>query len=379
VLGQGKNTDPFGSGSGQVPKALDPIDLGTGRKASAISVSGGNSACALLDQGEVKCWGNNQYGQLGTGDTADHGDGHGAMGNALLPIALGRKALSVSAGSDYTCAVLDNGTVKCWGSARFGQLGGDTPYDALLPVQFVTVILRRPATAVSASNGVTCALLDNGTLECWGDVQYVPDSLSDSANLDGSDGIGDSNGEMSKLLALTFNNVKAASIVAGEVSEAILQDGSLMLWGFGYQGWTNAGLPPNDFASVSAMKMGTGRKVISSDADVYHACAVTNDGALSCWGFAPNGALGLGSQVSSPGPVKYSSNGAEIGTISVDLGGKAAVQVAVGEQHTCVLLADHSLKCWGYNIDGQLGLGDRDSRGNTGDKLSADTTVDLSF
>ncbi len=128
---------------------------------------------------------------------------------------------------------------------------------------------------------------------------------------------------MSGLPGLRFGGGKARSIAGGDVSEAILDDGSLMLWGFGYQGWTHAGLPPDDFATLSAMKMGASRKVKASDVDVYHACAITDDGALSCWGFAPHGALGLGSVVASDGPVVYNEQGLQVGTTSVDLGGRA--------------------------------------------------------
>ena len=378
VLGLG-DKGPKGDLPNQLPSRLKAIDLGANRRAMAISVSGGNSACALLDSGEVKCWGNNEFGQLGIGTIKDdRGDAPGEMGDNLKPISLGRRALGVSAGSDYTCAVLDDGSVKCWGAGRLGQLGGDSPYDAVLPLQFVTVDLSRPATAISAGDGVTCAILDNGTWKCWGDAQYVPGS--DGVDADNSGGIGDHAGEIANLPALTFKGIlNAKSIVAGRVSEAILDNGSLMLWGFGYQGWTNAGVPPNDFASVPLTKVGGDRKVVSADADIYHACAVMNDGALGCWGLAPHGALGLGSVVSSPGPVTVSSNGEVTSTRFVDLGGKKALQVAVGEEHTCALLEDRTLRCWGYNTSGQLGLGDTLPRGNSGDKLSADTTVDLSF
>jgi cysteine-rich repeat protein len=376
VLGLG-DTVSRGAVKNQLPSALPMVDLGTGRTATAISVSGAGSACALLDHGDVKCWGNNHSGQLGTGTTDNRGDEPNEMGDALKPIALGsgRKAIGVSAGADYTCAVLDDGSVTCWGSGEHGQLGGGSLFGALSPVQ--TVDLKRPATDVTASDGVTCALLDNGTLKCWGNALYLP--LSNTADLDDSGGVGDYPGEIGGLPVLAFSGGKARAVVAGQVSEAILDNGSLMLWGFGYQGWTNAGLPPTDFATLSPMKLGTGRKALSSDVGLYHACAITDDGALSCWGFAPHGALGLGSVVSSPGPVKYSSGGGEIGTTSVDLGGRAAVQVAVGDEHSCAILDDGTLKCWGYNASGQLGLGDAQNRGNSGDKLSADTTVDLTF
>ncbi len=381
VLGLGDTTSR-GDVKSQMPSKLPVIDLGADRKAIAISVSAANSACALLDHGDVKCWGNNQFGQLGTGGTGsqdNRGDNPGEMGDALKPIPLGagRKAIGVSAGSNYSCAVLEGGSVKCWGSGKYGQLGQESVYDAPSPAQIDPVDLKRAAKAVSASDGVTCVLLDNGTLKCWGDAFYVP--LSDAANTDNSDGVGDYPGEMSGLPALTFGAGKAQSIVAGHVSEAILDDGSLMLWGFGYQGWTNAGRTTEEFAALSAMKMGVGRKVRASDVDVYHACATTDDGALSCWGYASHGALGLGSVVASNGPVVYNDNGIQTGTISVDLGGRGAVQIAVGEEHSCAILDDGALKCWGYNARGQLGLGDTQNRGNSGEKLSADTTVDLTF
>jgi len=373
------DTKTRGDVKSQVPSQLPAIDLGTARTASAISVSGASSACALLDHGEVKCWGNNQFGQLGTGTTDDRGDEPGEMGDALKPIALGsgRKAIRISAGSNYSCALLDDGTVKCWGSGKFGQLGGESPYDAVSPAQFVAVNLKRPATAVSASNGVTCALLDNGSAKCWGDLLYLP--LPATADLDDSAAVGDYPGEIAALPALVFGAGKARTITAGYVSEVILDNGSLLLWGFGYQGWTHAGLPPDDFSTLSAMKMGAGRKVRASDVDFYHACAITDDGALSCWGYAPHGALGLGSALYSPGPVKYSDTGVETGRVSVDLGGRPVLQVAVGEEHSCAIVADGTLHCWGYNASGQLGLGDLENRGNSGEKLSADTTVDLAF
>lgn len=371
VLGLG-DTASRGGVRAQVPSQLPAIDLGTDRKAVAISVSGANTACALLDNGGVKCWGSNRYGQLGTGTTDDRGDEPGEMGDALaaVPLGAGRKAIAVSAGSHHTCAVLDDGGVKCWGSGANGELGRDDDSDVLFPEQFAPINLKRSATSVSAADGVTCALLDNGTLKCWGSAGSLP--LPGSADLDGSGSVGDFSGEMSALPALSFNGGKARSVVAGVVSEALLENGSLVLWGFGYQGWTNAVVVPDELAVLPAMKMGTGKKVKSSDVDAFHACAVLDDGAVKCWGYAPHGALGLGAVVASG-----TKSPSELA--SVDLGGHAAVQIAIGREHSCALLDDATLRCWGYNNQGQLGLGDTETRGNFGERLSADTLVDLAF
>ncbi|HYF47574.1 MAG TPA: hypothetical protein VD926_15270, partial [Acidimicrobiales bacterium] len=122
-LGQGTTTawgDTAGELGGQVP----PIDLGTGRTATAIT-SGDDHSCALLDDATVKCWGANTSGQLGQTTTGPNGDAPGEMGDDLPPISLGtgRTALSIAAGAVHTCALLDDFTVKCWGNNGFGQLG----------------------------------------------------------------------------------------------------------------------------------------------------------------------------------------------------------------------------------------------------------------
>jgi alpha-tubulin suppressor-like RCC1 family protein len=107
---------------------LVPVDLGSGRKAKQLSV-GNQHECAVLDDGSVKCWGANDAGQLGVGNTDDQGDEPGEMGNALKAVPLGKGALQVSTGkyAGHSCALLSDHTIKCWGANASGQLGvGDT-------------------------------------------------------------------------------------------------------------------------------------------------------------------------------------------------------------------------------------------------------------
>jgi hypothetical protein len=117
-LGLGNN------GPGEMGDALPAVNLGTGRTAVALA-SGRHHTCARLDNGAVKCWGNNLEGELGLGDKSNRGDGPGEMGDALPTVDLGtgRTAVALTAGGYHTCAPLDNGELKCWGANFDGQLG----------------------------------------------------------------------------------------------------------------------------------------------------------------------------------------------------------------------------------------------------------------
>jgi alpha-tubulin suppressor-like RCC1 family protein len=100
------------------------VDLGTNRRALGI-FAGLEHTCAILEDGGVKCWGLNTWGQLGVGDTANRGDGVAAMGDGLpiVDLGVGRRAMAIAAASSATCALLDGGSVKCWGDSYQGALG----------------------------------------------------------------------------------------------------------------------------------------------------------------------------------------------------------------------------------------------------------------
>jgi E3 ubiquitin-protein ligase HERC3 len=169
---------------------LPAVDLGTGRTAQALA-AGYNHTCALLDDGTVKCWGWNYTGQLGLGDTSDRGDAPLEMGDDLPAVDLGtgRTAQALAAGYLHTCALLDDGTVKCWGRNNSGQLGlGDTGDrgqvigemgDDLPAVDLGT---GRTAQALAAGEFHTCALLDDGTVKCWGRNGYGQLGLGDTSD-----------------------------------------------------------------------------------------------------------------------------------------------------------------------------------------------------
>ncbi|MCX7634091.1 MAG: hypothetical protein N2Z22_12235, partial [Turneriella sp.] len=127
-LGLG-DTSHRGDGPGEMGDSLPAVNLGTGRTAQAI-VAGSSHTCTLLDNHSVKCWGNNTYGQLGNALYADrHGNLSWHLGDNLPPVNLGtgRTAVAITGGGEHACALLDNHSVKCWGKNQYGQLGlGDT-------------------------------------------------------------------------------------------------------------------------------------------------------------------------------------------------------------------------------------------------------------
>lgn len=139
-----------------------PIALPGGATATAIS-AGTEHSCAVLSTGEVSCWGVGRFGQLGTGDTSD-------LASPSAPIALpgGATATAISAGNYHTCALLDTGEVSCWGKGGTGELGTGVDGDSSSPA--IPVVFPDGATAVAVSAGSqhSCAVLDTGEVSCWG-------------------------------------------------------------------------------------------------------------------------------------------------------------------------------------------------------------------
>ncbi|MDP6235900.1 MAG: hypothetical protein QF364_08665, partial [Candidatus Poseidoniaceae archaeon] len=162
-LGDGSTTHS----NGLTAPSFTAIDLGSGR--TAVAVSGGNEhTCAILDNGEMKCWGHDLNGELGDGGSNTNTN---APSSTEIDLGSGRTAVAMSAGTFHTCAILDNGDLKCWGSDSYGQLGDGGSAATNLNTPSSTAIdlgTGRTAVAVSAGAYHTCAILDNGDLKCWG-------------------------------------------------------------------------------------------------------------------------------------------------------------------------------------------------------------------
>jgi hypothetical protein len=280
---------------------LPSVNLGTGRTATAVT-AGGTHTCAVLDNSAVKCWGFNSTGELGQGDNVARGDSPGEMGDNLPAVSLGtgRTATAVTASAtSHTCAILDDGTLKCWGYNNSGQLGpgasgtlvGDNPGEMGDNLPAANLGAGRTATAVTTGDRFTCVLLDNGAVRCWG---------ANGAQLGG----------------------------------------------------TGQSAPVN---------LGTGRTALAVTSGNSHTCALLDNTTVKCWGVNNGGQLGQGDTT------PRGANGAGMGDdlAPIDFGtGLTPDMVTAGARHACVHLDDATLKCWGENFNGQLGLGDTNDRGN---------------
>ena len=228
------------------------VDLGTGRTALALS-AGNNHACAILDDHSVKCWG--LGGGLGYGDTSSRGDGANEMGDNLPTVDLGtgRSALAISVGQQHTCAILDNRTLKCWGANGSGQLGlgatntrGDDADEMGDDLPVVDLGPGRRARVVSAGRAQTCAVLDDRSLRCWGS------NIDGRLGLGDIDARGDGPGEMGAALpAVDVGTGRSVTAVTtGQPSGnghacGVLDDGSLRCWGAFGQGRLGTGTTEN--------------------------------------------------------------------------------------------------------------------------------------
>jgi alpha-tubulin suppressor-like RCC1 family protein len=352
-------------GDDETPGSVPPIDLGAGRTATAIS-AGESSSCAILDNGSLRCWGANESGKLGTGDNKSV-----TFPTSVPPVNLGagRTAISVSSGPVHTCAVLDNGTVKCWGSSEWGELGyGNTPMyggsPVLNPASVGTVDVGAGLRAVAITTGsyFTCALLDNARVRCWG--QDFEGRLGYAQGPPGIFGnvIGDDETPATKGPVDFGPNPGALEAAAGGAHTCAVRDsGSVSCWGNGASGQLGYGNTQNigDDENVgSAGPVSLGGDAVEVVTGTNHSCALLGDGTVRCWGLNSSGQLGLGN-TKNIGDDEVPTTAS-----AVNLGGTSAIQIAAGANHTCALLADGTVRCWGLNSSGQLGLGNTNNVGD---------------
>ncbi|CAE7752530.1 HERC4 [Symbiodinium sp. CCMP2456] len=339
--------------------ALDAILAWEGPEAAPaefLSLSSTNAHnCAVLKaEGLLKCWGYGGDGRLGYGSEENVGMAPGQMGENLPVVDLGEpgvRVTEVSCGAWHTCAVLETGVVKCFGSWS-GRLGhgaafhiGDDPFEMGVHLPATDLGPGVDVVQVAAGWGHTCALLRGCELP---DPGY-PESR------------GNDPGEMgSELPAVDLGtDFQAAQLaLADSHSCALSSQGAVKCWGqsdrlglgLGDSG-VYIGASPNQMGdALPAVDLGPLPAQIT--AGFSHACVVLSDGAVKCWGRNHVGQLGHGNLEDAgeqPGEMGVNLPATDLGD------GMTVVRITSGGDHTCAILQDASLKCWGLGASGQPG------------------------
>lgn len=296
--------------------------LSTLTPASALD-SGRGHTCAVRADG-VWCWGDNFHQQLGSPITVDTSTepytDTGLMSSGVpLQISGLSNVTAVSAGESHSCALHANGTVSCWGNGDYGQLGHGSRVGSATPV---AVVGLSTAVAVSAGGFNTCALLQGGSVSCWGNSNTAIEQLvpAPMAGLSG---------------------VTALSAGRGHHC-AVLADGSVRCWGSNNDGQLGNGSTTDSASPVVVSGMANAVAVVAGS---RHSCALLADGSVRCWGY--RGISGGFGTVRS-GLMGDGGTGVTPALTPVTVSGiSTALALATGPSHTCALLQDASVWCWG--------------------------------
>lgn len=244
------------------------------------------------------------------------------------------KAISVSTGMFSNCALTEAGGVKCWGYNYDGELGNGTANDSLIPVD----VSGLTSGVVFVSNGYkhTCALTSLGGVKCWG------------FNFDGELGDGTTTLKRTPVDVSGLTSGVAGISANGYHTCAVMNSGAVKCWGYNAFGELGNGTTTSSSTPVNVSGLSSGVNVVK--AGEYHSCALMAAGGVKCWGQNYYGQVGDATVINKLIPTDVS--GLTSGVAALSAGGS----------HTCALTTGGGLKCWGWNLYGQLGDGTTTNR-----------------
>ena len=278
-------------GDNETPSTVGDVDVGA--SVSQVSVGSGHS-CAVTTGGKVRCWGWNQNGRLGYGNTNNIGDNE--LPSTAGDVDVGASVSQVSAGHQHTCAVTTGNNVRCWGFNAYGQLGyGNTTWigDNEMPSTAGDVNVGASVSQVSAGGFHSCAVTTGNTVRCWG------------GSFVGQLGYGNTNSIGDNELPSTAGDVDVGAPVS-QVSAgqnhtcAVTTGNAVRCWGYNTSGQLGYGHTNNigdDELPSTAGDVDVGAPVSQVSAGQSHTCVVTTAGTVRCWGYNSPGQLGCGNTV----------------------------------------------------------------------------------
>ena len=341
----GKNTfEVLGPNASAIPNLPSRIDnapslAGKVVKKLARGAYGSTHMCLIADgdtEGEVYCWGNNSFGQLG------NGTGDGSLKSSAQPVKVigalaGKKVLDVSIGSNGSCAITSDG-VYCWGRNNAGQLGNNSTQ----PFSNVSVKVAGISTAqkISYGDNHVCAV-SSGKAYCWGWGQF---------GQIGNGSTGSSADRRSATLVSGLIKDKVVTdVTANHANSCAIANGKAYCWGDGGAGSLGNGSNSSSSVPVKVSNgSGTalyGKTVSQISGGFKNVCVLTTDGKAYCWGAN----LGVGSLGNNSPNINYY----EAVKVQLPSGLGPATSISSSGRKSCVVMSGKSY-CWGEAYDGQL-------------------------
>ena len=346
-------------GDDEPANSADPLDFGQPiDQLVAAGDANASFSCALLVDGKIGCWGANAHGQLGLGHTRKLGNDIALK--SLSPVGLDGLTAEIATGASqygsHVCVRMETGDVRCWGSGKFGKLGyGHTNVigDNERPSTTTTVDIGGKAKMLAAGKYTTCVVLENDDLRCWGWNKHG------QLGLGHTDAIGDD--ELPSSTDPIDVGGTPVRVSAGRRHGcAVLKSGDVRCWGWNKHGQLGLGHTDaigDDELPADVPPVELAGPATDVSAGGIHTCALLESGEVQCWGDSRFGQLGYGHEQT----IGDNEVPADSGTVSL---GEPVAAISAGNFHTCVALESGDIRCWGLNKFGQLGYGHTNVIGN---------------